>query len=179
MLQFGNYRVPHLQWLEFKTPKESGSIFPSYHDLVLTRPDTPGQIRSPAHRAHQLTQSPPSGTLSLFLLLLTFPHPLPSLPQPSTILPLCSPYTRIILTLSTVFLVTGGSGHQRLPLPEDSRCGLCDNCCVLPTDIHCLGCWVVKETSVQKVKRQAEVGLLTLPMPSVPTTELIHLQIQL
>lgn len=159
-------------------PKESSSIFSSYHDLVLTRPDTPGQIRSPVHRA-QLTQSPPSGTLSFFLLLLTFPHPLPSLPPPSTILPLCSPYTRLILTLSTVFQVTGGSGHQRLPLPEDSRCGLCDDCCVLPTDIHCFGCWVVKETSVQKVKRQAEVGLLTLPMPSIPTTELNHLQIQL
>lgn len=62
-------------------PKESSSIFHSYHDLVLTRPDTPGQIRSPAHTA-QLTQSLPSGTLSFFLLLLTFHIPYLAFPSP-------------------------------------------------------------------------------------------------
>lgn len=163
-----NHIVSNLQWSEFKTPRHAA---PSSRDcdFVLTSPDTPGQIRPPAHTVPSnqgLSASSSSSSSPSHIP----PYPSPPL-QPSTMLPLHSLYVQLILTLSTMFQVTNVLGHQRLPPPKDSRCGLHITSEGCPLKYIALGLGQSRKLQFKKSKDHMEVGLLTLLIPTAPNEQ--------
>ena len=147
--------------VRIQDPKESSSIFPSYHSLVLTRSDTPGQIRSPVHTA-KFMQSPPSGTLS----------------PPRCFLSAAPTWDSFWHSAQCFRLleaqVIKGYLSQKIPGVDYV---VTIECC--PLKYTTLGVGQSRRHRFRKSKDKVEVGLLTRPIPSTPNTELIQLQIQL